>query len=94
MPTAPIVLTEEETTALRLIAQQTGKTEDELIREAVGRFLDESRQPHRRGTPLASPRRTLPQLRNSGRLHSMLDQVGQPPPEALGAGDMARDVSD
>jgi hypothetical protein len=48
MPTAQIVLTEEETTALRLIAQQTGKTEDELIREAVGRFLDELRQPHRR----------------------------------------------
>jgi hypothetical protein len=48
MPTAQIVLTEEETTALRLIAQQTGKTEDELIHEAVGRFLDESRQPPRR----------------------------------------------
>jgi hypothetical protein len=48
MPTAQIVLTEEETTALRFIAQQTGKTEDELIHEAVGRFLDESRQPHRR----------------------------------------------
>jgi len=48
MPTAQIVLTEEETTALRLIAQQTGKTEDELIHEALERFLDEARQPHRR----------------------------------------------
>jgi hypothetical protein len=48
MATAQVTLTEEERTTLRWIAQQTGKTEDELIHEAVEQFLEGSRRAHRR----------------------------------------------
>ena len=48
MPTAQITLTEQERTTLNWIAQQTGKTEDELIHQAIEQFLEESWKTHRR----------------------------------------------
>jgi len=48
MPTAQVTLSEQEGTTLRWIAQQTGKTEDELIHEAIEQFLGEIRKAHRR----------------------------------------------
>jgi predicted transcriptional regulator len=48
MVTAQITLTDQESMALRAIAQQLGKTEDELIREAVEQFITQFRQAHRR----------------------------------------------
>jgi hypothetical protein len=46
--TAHITLTEPESTALRAIARQTGKTPDELVREAVEQYIQQFRQAHRR----------------------------------------------
>lgn len=42
-----VSFTEQESAALRLIAQQTGKTQDELIREAVQQFIAQFRIAHR-----------------------------------------------
>jgi len=39
MATAQIRLSDQQRKALRTIAQQTGKTEDEIIREAVEQFI-------------------------------------------------------
>ena len=47
MVTTYIALTDQESSTLHLIAQQTGKTEDELIREAVQQFITQFRQIHR-----------------------------------------------
>ncbi len=41
MAAAQIDLIESETDALKAIAQQTGKTPDELVREAVDRLIQE-----------------------------------------------------
>lgn len=41
MAIASIDLTEQETQALRELAQQTGKTQDELLHEAVTRLLSD-----------------------------------------------------
>ncbi|MBP1468208.1 hypothetical protein EYB53_021030 [Candidatus Chloroploca sp. M-50] len=46
--TTSITLTEQEETALQTIAQQTGKTPDELLREAVEQLLVQYQQTHRR----------------------------------------------
>jgi predicted transcriptional regulator len=46
--TAQITLTEQEGRTLRAIAQQTGRTPDELIREAVEQYIQQLRQAHRR----------------------------------------------
>ena len=48
MATAQVTLSEQEETTLRWMAQQTGKTEDELIHEAVEQFLQEAKQLRRR----------------------------------------------
>jgi predicted transcriptional regulator len=47
--TAQITLSEQESRMLRAIAQQTGRTEDELLREAVEQYIRQFRQAHRRG---------------------------------------------
>jgi predicted DNA-binding protein len=41
MAITSIHLSEQETQALRDLAQQTGKTQDELLHEAVARLLTE-----------------------------------------------------
>jgi hypothetical protein len=46
--TAQITLNEQESRMLRAIAQQTGRTEDELLREAVEQYIRQFRQAHRR----------------------------------------------
>ena len=46
--TTSITLTEQEETAIRTIAQQTGKTPDELLREAVEQLLVQHQQTYRR----------------------------------------------
>jgi hypothetical protein len=48
MATTAITLTEQEQTALGTIAQQTGKTPDELLHEAVVQFLAQFQPPQRR----------------------------------------------
>lgn len=48
MVTTHITLTDQESATLHLIAQQTGKTQDELIYEAVQQFITQFRQIHRR----------------------------------------------
>jgi lipase chaperone LimK len=48
MVTTSITLTEQEETAIRTIAQQTGKTPDELLREAVEQLLVQYQQTYRR----------------------------------------------
>lgn len=40
MPETELNLTEEERSVLQEIARRTGKTEGELIREAVGQLID------------------------------------------------------
>lgn len=47
MVTTHITLTDQESAMLHLIAQQTGKTQDELIYEAVQQFITQIRQIHR-----------------------------------------------
>ena len=42
MAVASIQLSEQETQALRELAQQTGKTQDELLHEAVTRLLTQA----------------------------------------------------
>lgn len=46
--TTSINLTEEEETAIRTIAQQMGKTPDELLHEAVAQLLMQYQQSDRR----------------------------------------------
>jgi len=41
MTTAQISLTDSQTDALRKLARRTGKTEDELLQEAVSRLIGE-----------------------------------------------------
>ena len=48
MDTTAITLTEQEQVSLRDIAQQTGKTPDELLHEAVAQFLAQFQQMRRR----------------------------------------------
>jgi hypothetical protein len=47
MVNVQFMLTEQQTAALHTIAQQTGKTEDEVVREAVEQFLDQFQQVRR-----------------------------------------------
>jgi len=46
--TATINLTEQEQTVLAQIAQQTGKTEDELLRDAITHYLSHLHLGYRR----------------------------------------------
>jgi hypothetical protein len=67
MTTAQIPLTDSETTALDLIAEQTGKTRDQLLREAVSQYLVRHRPPDRlqllrQGRGLWKDRDDLPSL--------------------------------
>jgi len=48
MDSAAITLTEQEQLSLRAIAQQTGKTPEELLHEAVAQFLAQFQQTRRR----------------------------------------------
>ena len=48
MDSTAITLTEQEQISLRDIAQQTGKTPDELLHEAVAQFLAQFQQMRRR----------------------------------------------
>jgi hypothetical protein len=48
MDLTAITLTEQEQVSLRAIAQQTGKTPDELLHEAVTQFLTHFQQTRRR----------------------------------------------
>jgi hypothetical protein len=48
METDQITLTDTESKALRAIAQQTGKTKDELIREAVEQLIAQFHHSDRR----------------------------------------------
>ena len=48
MATAQIRLSDQQRKALRTIAQQTGKTEDEIIREAVEQFISQFQGTDRR----------------------------------------------
>ncbi|MFN8496905.1 MAG: CopG family transcriptional regulator [Anaerolineae bacterium] len=48
MITTSISLTEEEETALRVMAEESGKTPDELVREVVEQFLAEHKLEYRR----------------------------------------------
>ena len=48
MASTAITLTEQEQLSLRAIAQQTGKTQDELLHEAVMQFLAQFQQTRRR----------------------------------------------
>ena len=47
MATASIQLSEQETQALRELAQQTGKTEDELLHEAITQLLTQAQATNR-----------------------------------------------
>jgi len=49
MSEAEIKLTEQERSALQEIARQSGKTESQLIHEAVGHFISEFQIKDRRG---------------------------------------------
>ncbi|MDQ2998477.1 MAG: CopG family transcriptional regulator [Chloroflexota bacterium] len=48
MDSTAITLTEQEQLSLRTIAQQTGKTPDELLHEAITQFLTQFQQTPRR----------------------------------------------
>lgn len=48
MRATTITLTEQELNFLRVIAQQTGKTPEELVRDAVIQFLAQYQAAHRR----------------------------------------------
>jgi hypothetical protein len=48
MGSIAITLTEQEQLSLRAIAQQTGKTPEELLHEAVAQFLAQFQQTRRR----------------------------------------------
>lgn len=48
METTTITLTEQELNSLRVIAQQTGKTPEELVHDAVIQFLAQYQAAHRR----------------------------------------------
>ena len=48
MDSTVITLTEQEQVSLRTIAQQTGKTPEELLHEAVAQFLAQFQQTCRR----------------------------------------------
>jgi hypothetical protein len=48
MDSTAITLTEQEQVSLRAIAQQTGKTPDELLHEAVAQYLAQFQPTHRR----------------------------------------------
>lgn len=48
MGSTAITLTEQEQLSLRAIAQQTGKTPDELLHEAIAQFLAQFHQTRRR----------------------------------------------
>jgi hypothetical protein len=48
MVSTAITLTEQEQLSLRALAQQTGKTPDELVHEAVAQFLAQFQHTRRR----------------------------------------------
>jgi hypothetical protein len=48
MESTVITLTEQEQLSLRAIAQQTGKTPEELLHEAIAQFLAQFQQTRRR----------------------------------------------
>ena len=48
MDSTAITLTEQEQISLRAIAEQTGKTPEELLHEAVAQFLAQFQQTRRR----------------------------------------------
>jgi len=48
MITKSIQLTEQEDTALAIIAQQSDKTPDEVLHDAVEQFISQFQQTHRR----------------------------------------------
>ena len=48
MVTAQITLTDQEGAALRALAEQAGKSEDELLLEAVRQLVTQFRHNHRR----------------------------------------------
>ena len=67
MTTAQIALTDAEDRALAEIAVQTGKSRDELVREALGQYVIRFRPPERlsllrRGRGLWKDRTDLPLL--------------------------------
>ena len=67
MAIAAIHLSEQETEALRDLAQQTGKTQDELLHEAVARLLADVQVPNRlallrQGRGIWKDRTDLPDL--------------------------------
>jgi hypothetical protein len=67
MTTAQIALSDADERALAEIAAQTGKTRDELLREAVGQYLVRFRPPERllllrQGRGLWKDRDDLPPL--------------------------------
>ncbi len=67
MATAQVTLTEAESETLRAIAQRTGKTQEQLLHEAVGSFLAQSKQQNRlallqQAKGIWKDRRDLPEL--------------------------------
>jgi len=67
MGSTAITLTEQEQLSLRAIAQQTGKTPEELLHEAVAQFLSQFQQTRRRallqqGRGMWQDRTDLPSL--------------------------------
>jgi Arc/MetJ-type ribon-helix-helix transcriptional regulator len=47
VPKAQVTLTDAESKSLRTLAERTGKSQDELLREAVRQLLAQSRQDDR-----------------------------------------------
>ena len=73
-----IYLTEHERQALHAIAEQTGRTQSELIREAVDHFIEEYQEGNRlkllrKGFGLWKDRTDLPDFRD---LRSEFDRLG------------------
>jgi len=58
--TANIPLTEQEQQTLQIIAQQSGATQEELLRKAVQRLIAEFQSPHLSDQPLRTKRKRRP----------------------------------
>jgi hypothetical protein len=85
MTTAQVSLTDEQTEALRDLAQRTGKTEDQLLHEAIECFLSQrNRQDRlsllRKARGIWKDRQDLPSVRE---LRAEFDRF-QPPPNSNG----------